>query len=303
MGFVVEGVILHASMVYFMLLSDVFFSSKLVVVRDLDGIEHVEKKEMRVVSIFEARQTTKVEKRETFVDEMKIIFGKPVYVLSLIFRALVFGVNTALHYWIGDYMRSALNFEGTKVFGAYTIIAISGPVGGLFAGSIITAFLGGYENKHSSLALIISQSIACVFGLASPFFNSVYYYCALTTLYFVFNSVVQSLIQGIILNSVSPQNKGIAFSIANFSTMVVASGPFPFFYGALNDYFKETNSHMAMLCLMILAAISILPMILMAFFRYREFAQRNKPMISNTSEEEPSLPTGQRSDDIELQKK
>lgn len=270
--------------------------------KDIDGGEHVEKREMRVVSIFESKQQAKTEVKETFLDEIKIIFCKPVYVLLLLIRAMVFGVNTAIHYWIGDYMRTVCKVDGSKVFGAYTIIAISGPLGGLFAGSIITAFLGGYENKNSSLALILTQSLACMCGLASPFFTSIYVYCGLTTLYFVFNSVAQPLIQGIIFTSVNPKNKGTAFSLANFSTMLTTSGPFPFFYGAINDHFKARYPYMAMFSIMMIATLSILPMMLMAFFRYKTFSEKKDALIVK-SDEETNFQKENHNYDIELQKK
>lgn len=241
----------------------------MTIIRDQDG-EHVEKKEHRVVSIFEVNLIDN--SKASFMTQVREILCAPVFLCCLFIRAIMFGVNTAIQYWIGDYMRTVLEIEGGQILFSYTIIAVSGPLGGLFAGSIINFFIGGYENKHSSLALLFSHTIACIFGLSGPWVKSSFAYCILTTLYFVFNSVALPLIQGIILTSVKPEYKSTAFSIANFSTMLLTSGPFPFLYGAINDIFKERYPYMAMLSLFIICTLAIIPMLFMCFFRYKTFS-------------------------------
>ena len=62
--------------------------------------------------------------------------------MGIVVRAVLYGVNTALHFWISDYMRTALNINDSfQILISYTIIAVTGPLGGVLASSFVSFFL------------------------------------------------------------------------------------------------------------------------------------------------------------------
>ena len=279
MGFVTEGLYLFAVAVFITVTPMKFFSAKLVAVKD-DELEtkfQIKKKES--VSIFEVRKSlTKSSKNEqsTFA-QAKAIITNPVFFFSNLARAILQGVNTALHYWISDYMRTALNIEDKSlILFAYTIVSIAGPIGGILASGFSNFFLGGYEHKHAPLALLMFHIITCVCGLCIPFMGGLYSFCGATMMFLVFSSSAVPMIHGIILNSVGPKLKGMAFSITNFTTMLLTSGPYPVMYGAVNDYFKPEHKNYAMLAIMLSECIGIIFILILAYFRYKTFDDSKK---------------------------
>ena len=121
-----------------------YFSSKLYVVKGEDGEERVEKKKKEKISIFEMRKSLNNDKKEesTFFSDLGIIIKNPVFLMGIVVRAVLYGVNTALHFWISDYMRTALNINDSfQIVISYSIIAVTGPLGGVLASSFVSCFL------------------------------------------------------------------------------------------------------------------------------------------------------------------
>jgi MFS family permease len=215
--------------------------------------------------------------KSTFIVDLIELINNFVFVNGIIVRAILFGVNTALHFWISDYMRTVLSIQDTKIiFISYTIIAVSGPIGGVLASSIVSTFLGGYEHKNSSYVLLVLHCITCAFGLFIPFMNMLYPFCIMATLYLVFSSAALPIVQGIIITSVDTKLKGTAFSIANLVTMLCTSGPAPVLYGIVNDKYKNVFQGMGMLFIMGCACVGILFIIILCVCRYRKMIRDEK---------------------------
>lgn len=272
LGFLTEGIFFFSASLFVLSTPDKFFSSKLTVIKDLDDTEHVEQKEQRVVSIFQTRQSTKDEKKKmTYCMEFKYIMRNPLFINGALGRSILLGVNTAFHYWISDYMKNAIHIENPHViFWSYTLMNIGGPVGGVFAGSFIQYFFGGYENKHSASVLLATHFISCIFGMLIPFMEGLYSFCAMVLLYLIFNSSSLPMIQGIIITSVSTELKGTAFSIANLFTMMLTSGPAPVFYGFINDTFHG-HKNAGMLAIMLCCCLGLLFILGMVYYRYKMY--------------------------------
>ena len=295
-GFVAEGFYLLFVSIFVMFTPEKFFSSKLFVVKDSEkkSGERVERKDSKKdkLTVFMARESVKSKKKEnksSFFKDLKIVLNNSVLLMGILVRAILFGVNTALHYWISDYMRNALGVTSSSViFVSYTIIAVSGPVGGVLASSFVSCFLGGYENKSAGCVLLVLHIITCCFGMSIPFMTSLYPFCCVTALYLVFSSAALPIVQGIIITAVSPKLKGTAFSIANLVTMLLTSGPAPFIYGVINDRYKSVFKGMAMLGIMSVAVVGIIFIVLLAIFRNRRFAreERKKKKLAKKKREE-----------------
>ena len=280
MGFVFEGCYLcFVGIVVFCVPSN-YFSANLFVTKPNDDLKHklvLNAKRSSNVTEFQFISSTQdkavaqqKEKKSTFFEDMKDIIINFVFINSVLVRAILFGVNTALHFWISDYMRSVLFVEDKRViFVSYTIIAVSGPIGGVLASSIVSKFLGGYEHKNSAYVLLFLHCMTCCIGLFIPFMKQLYPFCFITTLYLVFSSSALPIVQGIIITSVSAKLKGTAFSIANLVQILCTSGPAPFLYGVINDAYKHVFPGMAMLFIMSCACVGIVFIVFLIVARHR----------------------------------
>ena len=251
MGFVLEGIYLLAVGFVFAFSPIKYFDSKLQVVKDPDGGEHVEvKKEKQVskISVFEEKEdvgTGGKKEQPSFFSDMKELFTNGTFLTSSWIRSLIYGVNTAFHFWIADYMRTVLDINSpSTIFFSYTIIALAGPIGGVLCNAIINPWMGGYESSKSSYALLFLHLISCVFGVAFPLFMGLY--------------PMLSILQGVIVSSIPPRLKSTGFSLTNIVTMLVTSGPSPVLYGYVNDKYKTYYKPLAMLCTM-LGCVACIP--------------------------------------------
>jgi len=283
MGFVLEGLYLCAVGLVFALSPIKFFDSKLQVVKDADGGEHVEvKKEKQVskISVFEEKEdlgSGQKKEEPSFISDMKELLTNATFLTSSWIRAVIYGVNTAFHFWIADYMRTVLNINSpSKIFISYTIIALAGPIGGVLCNAIINPWMGGYESQRSSYALLFLHLTSCVFGVAFPLFMGLTEFSILCAMYLVFNSAMLSILQGVIVSSISPRLKSTGFSLTNIVTMLVTSGPSPVIYGYINDKYKTYYKPLAMLCTM-LGGVACIPFyFLLICFRARMFKKGEK---------------------------
>lgn len=197
--------------------------------------------------------------------------------MGIVVRAVLYGVNTALHFWISDYMRTALNINDSfQILISYSIIAVTGPLGGVLASSFVSFFLGGYEHRNSAFVLLGLHFISCIFGLAIPFMANLYSFCGATALYLIFNSAALPIVQGLVITSVSPKLKGTAFSIANLVTMLLTSGPAPYLYGMINDLYKEKFKGVGMLFIMVVACVGLVFIFVLSMCRYHVLKMQDK---------------------------
>jgi MFS family permease len=279
MGFVLEGLYLCAVGLVFAVSPIKYFDNKLQVVKDPDGGEHVEVKkgkQVSKISVFEEKEDVSSggQKKEqpSFFSDMIELLTNGTFLTSSWIRSLIYGVNTAFHFWIADYMRTVLDINSpSKIFISYTIIALAGPIGGVLCNAIINPWMGGYESQRSSYALLFLHLISCVFGVAFPLFLGLTPFSILSALYLVFNSAMLSILQGVIVSSIPSRLKSTGFSITNIVTMLVTSGPSPVIYGYINDKYKTVYKPLAMLCTMLAGVASIPFFFLLICFRARSF--------------------------------
>ena len=112
--------------------------------------------------------------------------------------------------------------------------------------------------------------------MSMAFFRQKYYFLILTLLYFLFDSSVIGIINGINISSVRPEIKATGFSIANLVTHALCSGPGPYLYGVVNDKYKDKFLGAGMLCMMFICAVDIPIFIIMTIIRNRKLDQKEK---------------------------
>lgn len=211
-----------------------------------------------------------------FSDLCKMSKNK-MFLMGLISRCVLFGLNTGLHFWFADYMRSALGVDNAKfIFMCYTIICLTGPAGGTIANLVFKKLIGDYRTKRASYSLIILHTISCFFGIGISLMPNVPLFVLSTIGYFIFNSCSLPLLQGILVNSIEKRLSVVAFSFANLLTQVVTSGPAPFLYGAINDKYKTLYPSLAMFCLMFIMFLALPFLIILAYLRNKIIDKANK---------------------------
>lgn len=195
--------------------------------------------------------------------------------------------------------------DGAIIFKSYIIIAIAGPLGGIFANSIVSACLGGYQHKHSPMFLLFLHSCTCFFGLAMTFISDLILFCCCTALFLVFSSSAVPFIQGIVINSVRPKLKGMAFSVADLFSVLFTSGTSPFIYGYINDKYKHKYPSLAMFCIMCGGLIAIVQILILAYFRYKNYheSNTNEKLIESDNKKNSLDINNGKEEDIELQTK
>ena len=83
----------------------------------------------------------------------------PLYTFSLISRCIIHGLNTCLHFWFSDFLRTVIKEDKKKVILFYTFICFAGPSGGIITNTLLRPYIGNYESKKSSWPIVILQFI------------------------------------------------------------------------------------------------------------------------------------------------
>ena len=235
-------------------------------------------------SIFEYTERTKNIKEEKnkskigqFFSDVYELVSNPIWLISMIGRALLFGITTTIHFWVSDYMKNVILIKDKReVFMIYTAITILGPLGGVICNSFVNPLIGGYEKKKASYAAILLHMAEVICGMSMAFLRQKYYFLILTLFYFLFDSSVIGIINGINISSVRPEIKATGFSIANLVTHSLCSGPGPYLYGVINDKYKEKFLGAGMLCMMFICALDIPIFIIMTIIRNRKLDLKEK---------------------------
>ena len=263
LGFVIQGSFMIFIGVIITLFPKIYFSAK------IKAIEKTEENKERITD-FEFTQRTKEIKADKKQSSLKQFFSD-VYEL------------------VSNPIWSILIKDKREVFVIYSAISILGPLGGVICNSIVNPLIGGYEKKKASYAAIMLHMAEVICGMSMAFLRNKISFLILTLLYFLFDSSVIGIINGINISSVRPEIKATGFSIANLVTHSLCSGPGPFLYGFVNDKYKEKFMGAGMLCMMFICAIDIPIFIIMTIIRNRildaKEKEKKEKLINNDNEE------------------
>jgi MFS transporter, Spinster family, sphingosine-1-phosphate transporter len=192
----------------------------------------------------------------SYLEKIKSLTKNPVYVgLCLSLTGLYF-VVTGVQYWTPNYLTKVLGVPSdiTAIFFAGT--SISAPISGVIVGGIITTNAGGYNTKKAQKLQGFLGLMAVVFALPIPFVTFKYFGICLWLVLF-FGGAILPPVTGIMLNSVSEQQRTSANSIANLTYNLFGYLPAPSFYGMLQTWTGDETSRLPMAMLMYSTLISI----------------------------------------------
>ena len=226
------------------------------------------------------------EAKSSFFSDLVILFKNPLYILSLLSRCILHGLNTCLHFWLCDFIRTVIHEENQlKITLLYSLICFAGPIGGILTNSILKPFIGGYETRKSSWPLVILQTIASIFAINIGFMKTTLSITIITILYLTFNSTALPLVQGILISCVEPELAATGFAIASILTQSLFSGATPFIYGFINDRYKDKYPWLAMVSIMLLQLLAVPVLILLAILRNKKFDEEEKLKEQETDQE------------------
>ena len=278
-GFVIQGSFLIFIGVVLTFFPNIYYSNNLKSKeKNKDNTERISEFEYteRAKQIQKGGKESKSKTSQFFSDVYELV-SNPIWSISMTGRALLFGITTTIHFWVSDYMKNVILIKDKKeVFMIYSIISILGPLGGVICNSFVNPLIGGYEKKKASYAAILLHLAEVICGMSMAFLRQKYYFLILTLLYFLFDSSVIGIINGINISSVRPEIKATGFSIANLVTHALCSGPGPYLYGVVNDKYKDKFLGAGMLCMMFICAVDIPIFIIMTIIRNRKLDQKEK---------------------------
>ena len=273
-GFFIEGIILLILSFCCLLFSEDYFSRTLFPVINDDNekrysctiYEEVRKKD----------DNRSDNKKEYYFSDLIILLSDRLYVLCLISRCILHGLNTCLHYWLSDFLRTVINEEQVKVTIYYSIICFIGPLGGLLANSILKSLIGNYQSRKSSYPIVILQTIASIFSIFIGLMNTSFKVSSITILYLIFNSSVLPLIQGILISCIDQNLSATGFAFASTVTQLLTAGTTPMIYGYINDKYKNKYPRLAMVSIMSVNLLAVPLLLLLAILRNKKFDKEEK---------------------------
>ena len=273
-GFFIEGIILLILSFCCLLFSEDYFSRTLFPVINDDN-----EKRYSCTIYEEVRKkydNGSDNKKEYYYSDLILLLSDRLYMLCLISRCILHGLNTCLHYWLSDFLRTVINEDQVKVTKYYSIICFIGPLGGLLANSILKSLIGNYQSRKSSYPIVILQTIASIFSIFIGLMNTSFKVSSITILYLIFNSSVLPLIQGILISCIDQNLSATGFAFASTVTQLLTAGTTPMIYGYINDKYKNKYPRLAMVSIMSVNLLAVPLLLLLAILRNKKFDKEEK---------------------------
>mmetsp|Transcript_2678 Transcript_2678/g.4509 ORF Transcript_2678/g.4509 Transcript_2678/m.4509 type:complete len:153 (+) Transcript_2678:1409-1867(+) len=130
------------------------------------------------------------------------------------------------------------------------MLSFTAPLSGVIIGGIVITNLGGYNSKRSHYCLVCMGLGAVLVCLPAPFIDKVPLFGSLIWLLLFFGGFILPPLTGIMLNSVSENQKTSANSLANLAYNLFGYMPSPLFYGFVSTLAGGEESRWAMGCLL-----------------------------------------------------
>ena len=231
-------------------------------------------------------RTLETVKKGSFFSDLKILSCHSLFMMSMLCRVILHGLNTCMHFWLADFMRNAiLEKNQFKITICYSIICFSGPAGGILTNAILRPLIGNYDSRKASWPLVFIQLVASIFGVGIGFTRTTISCTIVTICFLIFNSSALPLLQGILISCVDPALSTTGFAITNVLTQVLTSGTTPLLYGMINDKFKDRYPWMAMVCIMSLEFVAVPLLSILAILRNKKFDEEERLKKKEEGEE------------------
>ena len=174
--------------------------------------------------------------------KLKIIFKNKIFMLALIIRVILIGIETTISLWIPDILIKLIEIQresSLNLFGNILII-ITPPLG-----SFITRIMGpftivGNKRKRNTVVLLIFFYILSILiAILIPEDKS-FTFMATIIIFLFGSSTCLPMLQGICLSSISKKVKENILSFIHIFTLFFGAGLMPTIFGIFYDL-KEKN--------------------------------------------------------------
>lgn len=185
----------------------------------------------------------------------KLVDNKEFWYICLSLTGLFF-VVTGIQYWLPTYLKVVYQLQEDEAAVVYTTTSITGPIGGVIVGGVITTYFGGYNTykAHRLQQVVGVLAVACAIPI--PFVDFTQFAWLIWFLLF-FGGFLLPQVTGIMLNTVEEKKRTSANSVASVCYNLIGYLPAPSFYGMVSAIANNPNSRVPLACLLYSTLISI----------------------------------------------
>ena len=277
----IESVVLLSCALVLACIKHLYFSSKVVILINTEtNEEHIDKKEQKVINVFNSNDNN------NYSLYMKLCFVLKIklYIISLLLKVLIIGVQSTLQYWIPDYMLTTLRIENNSLMKLLSniLIIVSSPFGAFFCGLFISFSFTGYKQHNRSFILVVCfYIVACVCAFYIPYIALPKLFVFAVVVFSFVSSACLHMLQGIYMSAVDKDMKGIAFTLSNCVSFLVGSGMMPWVYGVQKEKDVEEGNY-AMIFVMVVTVgfgLAVMP-----FFMYVSCTRNEERKVNKSKE-------------------
>ena len=173
---------------------------------------------------------------------IKMIFNNKLFMISLIIRTLIIGIQSSISFWAPDIMIRLIEIKkkSFKNLLGNILIIITPPLGNFICRIIGNFSIISHKKKKKIVLFIIFfyiiSFLCCIFVSDRKSFSFV----ATIIIFLFFSSVCLPMLHGICISSINKKIKDNIFSFIHIFTLFFGSGLIPFIFGFFYEK-KEKN--------------------------------------------------------------
>ena len=278
----IESIVLLSCAFILTCIKHLYFSSKVVILINTEtNEEHIDKREQKVINVFNSNDNN-----NNYTLYMKLCFVLKIklYIISLLLKVFIVGVQSTLQYWIPDYMLTTLHIEDNSSMKLLSnmLIIISSPFGAFFCGLFISFSFIGYKQQNKSFILVICfYIVACICAFYIPYITLPKLFVFAVVVFSFVSSACLHMLQGICMSIVDKEMKGIAFTLSNCVSFLVGSGMMPWVYGVQKEKDVDEGNY-AMIFIMVVTVgfgLAVMP-----FFMYVSYTRNEEKKVNKSKD-------------------
>ena len=204
--------------------------------------------------------------------KLKIIFKNKIFMLALIIRVILIGIETTISLWIPDILIKLIEIQresSLNLFGNILII-ITPPLG-----SFITRIMGpftivGNKRKRNTVVLLIFFYILSILiAILIPEDKS-FTFMATIIIFLFGSSTCLPMLQGICLSSISKKVKENILSFIHIFTLFFGAGLMPTIFGIFYDLKEKNRIQVVKYFIYIFLGLGFLLLPILVYLIYRQ---------------------------------
>ena len=223
----------------------------------------------------------------SFFSRLKMIFNNKIFMISLIIRTLLIGIQSTLSFWIPDIIIRLEDIQKKTSQNLFSnILIIITPPLGSFMSRLMGNFtiIGHKRKKKTTIFLILSYGLSCICGLFIPNKKSFSFIASIIVFLFC-SSASLPMLQGICMSSINKKIKENIFSFIHIFTLFFGTGVLPYIFGFI--YEKKEKDKIIGIKYFLYGSLGfgilLIPFLIYLIFRkeYNEKERSSNPSISS----------------------